>query len=65
MSADQIFVLVLVVGSLLLIGGASWDTHQRAKVEEQPQSQAGPDVPRLAAEDVRPSARTRRQRQMR
>lgn len=62
MSADEIFVLVLVVGCVLLIARLSWSTHQRAKMEEQQQAETAAGGAQLPTQDVKTPVRTSQQR---
>jgi hypothetical protein len=56
--ADQIFVLVLVVGIVLGLGWLSIDSRRRAQVERQPQEQAAAAGPAESpAVEVREPAR--------
>ena len=62
MPADQIFVLVLVIGIMLGLTWLSWDTRRRAKLDELRQAEAVAAAPQSPAEDMKERTRTERQR---
>lgn len=67
MPADQIFVLLLVVGIALGLGWLSFDSRRRAERERQRQEQVAPAVVAESPaaevrEPVRPERRQRRAR---
>lgn len=62
MSADQIFILVLVTGILLLIARLSWSTHQRAKLEEQQLAERAAAAPPEPAQAAAATGRAGRRR---
>ena len=67
MPADQIFVLVLVIGIVLSLGWMSVRSHRRADLERQSEQQAvataAAELPSVeASEPARPERRRRRKR---
>ena len=67
MPADQIFVLLLVVGIVVILGWVSLDSRRRAGFERQRQTEAAPGgaAASQALEVGEPSRPARRQRRKR
>ena len=63
MSADQIFVLLLVAGIVIGLGWLSRDSRRREQLEKQRQPEAEPlVVDEVRPEEVQQSERRRRRR---